>query len=754
MLKELTLSGFKSFARESHFQFSASITAIVGPNGSGKSNIAESVRFVLGEQSMKSLRSKKGEDLIWNGSKTIARLNRGSVAMIFNNKNRVFNIDFDEVELKRIIWRDGTSQYLINGSQVRLKDILELLASVNIGASSHHIISQGEADRILNASIKERRAMIEDALGLRIYQYKKAESARKLLKTKENIAHVEAIRKEIAPHLVFLEKQVKKIEQSDALREDLHILYVEYLAHEHAYLEKQKQALADQKKEPVTLLGHTEKQILVKEKELEVGREMEKKNSDMEQIENALRSLRHEKDELSRVMGRLEGIIEYENRKEKESQKAIPLEQSVIIGFDALKTLVDTVKGLVHEAKSEDADKNKTTVFLNRIEEAVLVFWNTHGSTKDKLRMLQLGMSAEERTEVLKKKADAEKRIEEINKEEERLAQNYAMARKSIDESNKNERQLERELYDLRNKKNECLSRIELLHVREEQLETEEGSYKVELLDAKHFVKGDIDSLVRRQSSLGNEPRPEQEKRKRSIERLKIKIEEIGGGGEEVLKEYEEVLERDRFLGGEIADLGKSAETLEGLIEELGEKINTEFKIGVQEINKHFQEYFTLMFGGGNASIKVIAPPPKRKKKNDLLGEDVLPEDGESEEEEEIEEGIDITVNLPTKRVHGLQTLSGGERALTSISLIFAITQVHPPPFLILDETDAALDESNSKKFGDLVEKLSEKTQCIIITHNRATMAKAGVLYGVTTAGDGASRTLSIKLEKAVEMAQ
>jgi len=160
------------------------------------------------------------------------------------------------------------------------------------------------------------------------------------------------------------------------------------------------------------------------------------------------------------------------------------------------------------------------------------------------------------------------------------------------------------------------------------------------------------------------------------------------------------------------------------------------------------------MFGGGNASIKVIAPPPKRKKKNDLLGEDVLPEDGESEEEEEIEEGIDITVNLPTKRVHGLQTLSGGERALTSISLIFAITQVHPPPFLILDETDAALDESNSKKFGDLVEKLSEKTQCIIITHNRATMAKAGVLYGVTTAGDGASRTLSIKLEKAVEMAQ
>ncbi|HEY4486357.1 MAG TPA: AAA family ATPase [Candidatus Paceibacterota bacterium] len=754
MLKELTLSGFKSFARESHFQFSSSITAIVGPNGSGKSNIAESVRFVLGEQSMKSLRSKKGEDLIFNGSKTVARLNRGSVAMVFDNKNRVLNIDYDEVELKRIIWRDGTSQYLINGSQVRLKDILELLAGVNIGASGHHIISQGEADRILNASIKERRAMIEDALGLRIYQYKKAESTRKLLKTKENIAHVEAIRREIAPHLAFLEKQVKKIEQSEALREDLHALYVEYLAHEYAYLEKQKRILSGQKHEPTTLLGQVEKQIQIKEKDLGAERETEQKNADMEQVEKTLHSLRQEKDALSRVMGRLEGIIEYESRKEKEAKNALPLEQSVIIGFEALKTLVDTIKSLVHDARSAEADKGKLASLLGTIEETVLGFWNTHGSTKDKLRNLQIGMSEKERAEVFQKKDDAGNRMEAIAKEEDVLMQKYTEARKTIDESNQNERLLERELYDLRTKKNECLSRIELLHVREEQLDTEKGSYAVELSDAKHFVKGDIDSLIQKQGFSGDEPRPEQEKRKRTIERLKIKIEETGGGGEEVLKEYTEVLERDRFLGGEIADLQKSAETLEGLIEELGEKINTEFKIGVQEINTHFQEYFSLMFDGGNASIKVITPPPKRKKEDELLDDEVPPEDEMGEELEEVEEGIDIAVNLPTKRIKSLQTLSGGERALTSISLIFAITQVHPPPFLILDETDAALDESNSKKFGDLVEKLSEKTQCIIITHNRATMAKAGVLYGVTAATDGVSRTLSIKLEKAVEMAQ
>ncbi|MEK9184547.1 MAG: AAA family ATPase, partial [Patescibacteria group bacterium] len=168
-LKNLEISGFKSFAKKSILEFKAPITAIVGPNGSGKSNVAEAFRFVLGEQSIKSLRGKRGEDLIFNGGEG-SRFNRAGVKVIFDNKKRSFNIDFDEVIIERIVNRDSLSEYLINGSQVRLKDIVELLAVAHIGASGHHIISQGEADRILNASIKERREMIEDALGLKLYQ--------------------------------------------------------------------------------------------------------------------------------------------------------------------------------------------------------------------------------------------------------------------------------------------------------------------------------------------------------------------------------------------------------------------------------------------------------------------------------------------------------------------------------------------------------------------------------------------------------
>ena len=226
-LKELTINGFKSFARKGELEFNTPITAIVGPNGSGKSNVAEAFRFVLGEQSIKSMRGKRGEDLIFNGSTSISRSNRASVAIkLLNpakNGTRVFPLDFDEIVVERAVNRDGTNEYAINGSKTRLKDVQELLASANIGPTGHHIISQGEADRILSASPKERREMIEDALGLKVFQFKKAESERKLEETANNIEKTKSLRREIGPHLNFLRTQVEKIEKvwRDGWRERL-----------------------------------------------------------------------------------------------------------------------------------------------------------------------------------------------------------------------------------------------------------------------------------------------------------------------------------------------------------------------------------------------------------------------------------------------------------------------------------------------------------------------------------------------------
>ena len=148
-LKSLELTGFKSFAKKTALEFKTPITAVVGPNGSGKSNIAEAFRFVLCEQSVKSMRGKRTEDLIWNGSPEAPRFARASVKIIFDNSRRFFNVDFEEVSIERVIYRDASSEYLLNGTRVRLRDIYELLSVAHIGASGHHIISQGEADKIL-----------------------------------------------------------------------------------------------------------------------------------------------------------------------------------------------------------------------------------------------------------------------------------------------------------------------------------------------------------------------------------------------------------------------------------------------------------------------------------------------------------------------------------------------------------------------------------------------------------------------------
>jgi chromosome segregation protein len=235
---------------------------------------------------------------------------------------------------------------------------------------------------------------------------------------------------------------------------------------------------------------------------------------------------------------------------------------------------------------------------------------------------------------------------------------------------------------------------------------------------------------------------------------MKIKLEEIGAGNaEEVLKEHRETTERDQFLARELNDLEVSSQKLRELIEELTETLETRFAGGIEKINKEFDHYFKLMFGGGSATLTIVKEKKlKRVAPLDMLGE--IADVDEDEDDEEVEEGVEIGVALPHKRIKGLHMLSGGERALTSIALIFAMSQVNPPPFLILDETDAALDEANSRRYGDMIESLSKKSQLILITHNRETMSRAGILYGVTMGADGASKLLSVRFEDALAVAK
>ncbi|OHA59598.1 MAG: hypothetical protein A2589_01925 [Candidatus Vogelbacteria bacterium RIFOXYD1_FULL_46_19] len=734
-LKSLELAGFKSFAKKTDLFFESQVTAIVGPNGSGKSNVAEAFRWVLGEQSLKSLRGKRGEDLIFNGSGQ-ARHNRATVTVVFDNQDKRLPFDFEEVAVTRTVFRDGSNEYKINNSVVRLKDVVELFSAVSLGSSGHHIISQGEADRILNANLKERREMIEEALGLKIYQWKILESEKKLLKTEENIRQVESLRREIAPHLRFLKKQVEKIEKADELRRELKRLCLEYFFREDLYLKAEEEVLKARRSEPQAAYVATsnklaELEVLLSTPVAGAGNQLKA----IEHLDQSLRSLRGRHEDLTRSLGRLEGMIEVRQ------EQVIPTLEDQPVPLEEVKSLADRLAAEV-EAVGQTAEVSKLQAVLLFIKEELQRFIFKHqaadtGAERKREESLEL---------LLKEKGALLAEEEGLVAEEAHLVAERSQTVHLLEAEKAKTQGAERELYELRARRSELSAVLNDISAREEKLGREQAVFKAELEEAVVLVDSEVADFRRllAGTTLVGESREVQEIRHRDIEKIKIRLEDMGVEGGDVLTEYKETTERDAFLESELEDLHHSAGSLGQVMAELKERLLVEFKEGIEKINHEFSNYFSLMFGGGTARLEVVAQTKRRRSALEMnLG-------GEEEMESEAdEEGIDIFVNLPRKKIKGLMMMSGGERALTSIALLFAMSQVNPPPFIILDETDAALDEANSKKYGDMIERLAKESQLILITHNRETMSRASVIYGVTMGGDGMSKLLSIKFDEA-----
>ncbi len=731
-LKRLELSGFKSFARPAKLEFPAAISAIVGPNGAGKSNVAEAMRWVLGEQSIKSLRGKKGEDLIFNGSQTAPKLGKASVSLVFDNKKKILPIDFDEAKITRKVFRDGVNEYFINNSQVRLKDIIELLSKIGLGTSSHHIISQGEADRILNASIKERRQMIEDALGLKIHQLRRSEAERKLEKTGENIFQIEALRKEIQPHLRFLKKQVDKTREVMSLKDELKRLYQRYFAAEGARLESEKKRMTNEKGGPEAELRKIEKDFSGAPEDsqaMNIKKEAEAFRERLPELEKEIAELRTRRNSLERELGRFEGMIEMEeNRQKKEGETTIPAKR--------IKEFTQTLDGFLKQGLEGGEPK--------KIFEEIQKLMNEFLAGMDS----GISIPTSELAGLKKKKEETSALLRKMNEREKELSARRLELNSDIEEKEDQSRVLEKEKYEMGARLREMRGVLSNLNIQEESLKIQQDEFERE----KHEAVALIGEEALARLAMSGMPdiasrAKEREMARKQIERLKIKLEDSGAVGEDALKEYEEVKNRDEFFEKELADLKKAAEALAGLLKELEEKIDSDFKHGIEKINKEFQIFFVSMFGGGKAELKVTAP--KKRKKQDLTSDEIEVGVQDDAEEENQEEGVDVSVSLPKKRISSLDILSGGERALTSIALLFAMSQVNPPPFLVLDETDAALDEANSQKYGKMLQDLGRRTQLILITHNRETMRQAGVLYGVTIGSDSISRLLSIKFIEA-----
>jgi chromosome segregation protein len=394
--------------------------------------------------------------------------------------------------------------------------------------------------------------------------------------------------------------------------------------------------------------------------------------------------------------------------------------------FESLKETVRRVVGLIKKIMNdgfesgEDQEKNQKDVYEEEIKKAV-----------SELKI-------------------AEEKLSECESKEQKIKSTLSQLRQKLEEDKSTSLEAEKKIISLMSEKNELQNIISEFAIAEDVLQRDSEMFQNELRESVALVGRQVLDYESLEFDIEDDRQTQIDRRKK-LERMKIKVEEtVGYTSDETLKEYDEVTERDAFLIKEIEDLENSAGSLNRLIKDLEEQIEIKFKEGLNKINNEFNNFFSLMFGGGRAGLKLVKIPARRKKDSDLI----MSESGDDfEEEQEAEEGVDIFVDLPRKKIKDMMMLSGGERALTSIALLFAISQVNPPPFIILDETDAALDEANSRKYGDMIENLSKYSQLILITHNRETMSRAGVLYGVTMI-QGSSQLLSIAFEEGIEYAK
>ncbi len=873
-LEKLEIQGFKSFATKTNFLFpkgskhSQSIAAIVGPNGSGKSNVADAIRWVLGEQSLKNLRSKKGEDVIFFGSDKKSQLGSCEVSLTFNNEDHRVPIEYSQIVITRRLYRSGESEYCINKNKVRLSDVILLLAQGQVGQKSYSVIGQGMADGIINASPTERKEFFDEAAGVRQYQIKKDQASNRLKSTQENISQTELLLSELEPKLKFFQRHMKRLEQREEFEQRLHTISTAYYATQWNQLHAQRETLLTrrtrtkndletiqkstdafqqeftQKEKILSIPNQSEyvqlktaydsllsqKQSLLSEKSLLDGRlalsfeqqgktdiawlmkqqvqiqnqlalitqtassattefeslrgqekEVEKK---LERLDNELVELLSQKkllpvtqkiSSLQEVIGELEEIALHSRSFHEQDHDHQTLKKALAGLTEKIAVLLEKVKEF---SKKDTSPRDEEGEQIKNIREHRDAIAHEYAELRIAVRIKQQQLESIEKErehknkEVLRlekeityfsseDKKEQTKQLEEEKKQLEKslhdIEENIKSSFKKVEHFQVQEKQFQRELLDLQKELNKKQREMEEIQRQETECALQLARLDAHQEDLLSSLCRDlkIDSSTQSELAQGIEtvqsvlgfstipPVSSLDEARREMDRLRLTLEQIGSLDTEALQEYESTKERYEFLTTQLADLYQAVQTFQKALAELDIVITQRFENSFKEINAKFDEYFKHLFSGGSAKLIVIKREVKEQD-----GEDEQDATDHEQDENSIS-GIDIHATPPGKKLKNVSFLSGGEKALTSIALLCAILSVNPSPFVVLDEVDAALDESNASRFASIIKDLATQTQFVIITHNRATIHTGDVLYGITMGDDGVSHSLSLDIAKA-----
>jgi chromosome segregation protein len=742
-IEKIEISGFKSFANKTILDFKGykklqnGVTCVVGPNGSGKSNISDALRWVIGEKSNKNLRGSKKEDVIFSGSSNKPKMGCAKVSVFFDNSQNLFDFDHKKVVITRKVYRDGENNYFVNNNKVRLLDLVEILAKAGISHNNYTIVNQGMTDQILLSSPLERMSFLEDAAGVKEFQIKKTQSLRRIKKTEDNLEKISSLMRETEPELRVLKTQARKIEKSQKTRNDLIEKRKEYFAVKLRNVERKQRKNDLELKRIENQKSISEELIEKMNSELqEIGKNStEKQDKIIEKIEQEKRELEKKLRELERVGFRVE--IEAKSLEEKikqlEDEKEIAVDRSYILA--KLKIFNQELLKL----KGQPIDKSlilKIEKLLKEIE-AGKVFKSELSSEDKELKKA----SWEKKKDLVKDLKEIKKKAESNANEIDNFQKEIEIKNKQIREINQENRKKQESYLELKDKIRREQFEIEKAHKYNQHLEAEKNKLELEKRAVLKEIENNSDFNIKELSKVFSSKNLDD--LKIEIEKLNWQLEQVKEIDTSVTEDYKELQEKYDFLKNEFQDLKLTLEELHKIVSKMEKIIKERMKEAFVSINKEFSSYFKLLFNGGKASLEKIRIEKGKSSDED---ESSFAEASEKKEKE-VSYGLEVNVSPPGKKISSLNMLSGGERTLTSIALLFALISHNPPPFVFLDEIEANLDESNAGNFSRILKKLANQTQFILATHSREVMRKADILYGITmNKKDGYSKIFSVSL--------
>lgn len=722
LLKSLELQGFKSFASKTVLEFPARVVGIVGPNGSGKSNVIDAFRWVLGEREAKQLRGDTLEHLIFAGTPKRAAVGFAKVGLRFDNRDGLLPLDAQEVALERKIDRSGSSHYYLNDEEVRLKDLVPILARAKLGTRGLAMIGQGQSDLFVQSSPEERREMIEEILGLKEFRIKKGQAERRLFSSRINMDKVQAMVEELLPHLRLLRRQKHRWDKRSELETELATIENEYYSSQYRAFEARATALTPSFEGLIEARTKEEREVAALEAKVKSSDTRAEGTGERAKEVRAAIAARFEKRaaaqaalariEVKREMlAREKRAATYDAKEAIETLRSFERELPAVLAENEIGAMRAALKGWLERLRRFFKEEKKEDQPDLSVDE------KRH---KDEIVALDREI------------ADLRKEEEQIASGEEERNRDFRRQVEVLEERKNGLRKLDREIQERK-------FEHEKIVIRRDEIVNEWRGLGREVATLHALVP---------EGAHGEE---ELFAMQRRMARVRGELAAIGEIDTALVNEADESEARYAFLTKELEDLERAIADLKALVKELEGKIDGEFRESFKLINEEFNNYFRLMFGGGRAHMKLKKKPKPAPAEKGGEGEGVAAEIvKEVVEEEKSEEGagIEVELTLPKKRITSLDMLSGGEKSLVSIAALFALIAVSPPPFLVLDEVDAPLDEPNAQRFAELVKNFSSKTQFLIVTHNRATMEAADVLYGITMGDDGVSKVLSMKMEE------